>query len=264
MNPSERIKKHDAAYKELVQLGSAGVPSLIPLLKEQDMYFAESTAVLLGAIGPAAKSAVPEIVKLARAQERCLWRAPMERKEGPDALGALKRILLDRTERNAALAKVFELEDPIKEIRDVIEYPFEKTLPEYYTGTSVCVDINNDGLEDIAILTNGSRGMHGGMNALFLKQKKGNYRYVGDFFSYPGYFLITPKTKGTIILESYSHSSATTGEFFTYEISPSGIKDLGTQKANMEVAADKQKCDAMAATEHKCKVSRFGSNKGAW
>ncbi|MBM3983341.1 MAG: HEAT repeat domain-containing protein [Planctomycetes bacterium] len=67
---------HDDAYELAEQLPDLGpkaaplVPDLVRMLGEKQLYFRRAAVATLGAIGPAAKDALPELKKMAAGDPR--------------------------------------------------------------------------------------------------------------------------------------------------------------------------------------------------
>lgn len=123
------------------------------------------------------------------------------------------------------------IEDPIslyakeylKEyVRDLANESIRKT----FSLVRIITDFNNDGLEDIALSDNSMMGNGGGPFKVYLKDKTGNYKYIGILGIHPAAINIQPIKKGVTKIIGYWHMSAIEGYLFEYSLSNDGIKNI--------------------------------------
>ena len=107
-------------------------------------------------------------------------------------------------------------------------------------------DINNDGLNDIAIASSFEEGNAGFFWDIYLGEKTGTYRHIEPVFFHPDAFAIHPKDKNQTELFTYHRMGADEGYLEKYNIYNSGIKLEKSEtihvNANME---DKKKYDEL-------------------
>src|SRR5205809_5528418 len=92
-------------------------------------------------------------------------------------------------------------------------------LDDFERPYQIIADFNNDGLPDIAISDAAFWGNAGGGWTIYLRQKSGSYRRVGDVFFHGLAFAVRPIKPGVGKLIVYIRGGVLNGSLVEYSVS---------------------------------------------
>lgn len=142
---------------------------------------------------------------------------------------------------------------------------FFANVPERTVLLRIRADLDNDGVDDLALSESSTWGNAGGQWLLFRGEPDRSYVYLGTLFFSPGSVAMRPLARGTSEVTLFVRMGVSRGTVETYRVTSAGINRIGALPLELDRPTDRERYDALLrparplSVEH-CKLLDYRRN----
>lgn len=131
---------------------------------------------------------------------------------------------------------------------------FLANVPERTVLLRVRADLDNDGIEDLALSDSSTWGNAGGQWLLFRGHPDGGYVYWGTLFFSPGAAAVRPLARGASEVALYVRMGVSRGTLEVYRLTSAGISRISEASLDLDRPGDRARHDALFRSNRRLPV----------